>query len=106
MSSQIKELDRALAGDTLATSDEIDALVALGRQVNEAYATFTPSHTPQRAMFVRAVTDKDGAGWSRFVAPATVTSSFWSSMSAKGMVPSPMARRSPDSCSRSRRICT
>jgi hypothetical protein len=73
MSSQIKELDRALAGNEQATSDEIDALVALGRQVNEAYATFTPGHTPQRAMFVRAVTDKDGARWSRFVAPATVT---------------------------------
>ena len=85
MSSAVKELDRVLDGETRSDDEDVAALAALGAQVRDAYATFTPAHTPERAMFVRAVADKTGYWtWSRVLAPVTVTAAILLALLAAG----------------------
>lgn len=66
-------LDRALSGGSTPSGEELAAMVAMGDRIRGAYASFTPAHSPERAMFVRAVAEARSPGFRRFVAPATVT---------------------------------
>ena len=74
MSRRVKELDRALSAGTAPSDEELARMVEMGDQIRDAYEGFTPPHSAERAMFIRAVTDgASDHGWSRFLAPVTVT---------------------------------